>query len=49
MVTQRWFGTDINRRLSDILADSGCVVEHNLPSLARGVYRVVVVRALPSA
>ena len=45
----RWFGTDINRRLSDILADSRCVVEHNLPSLARGVYRVVVVKPLPSA
>jgi hypothetical protein len=42
----RWFGTDINRRLSDILADSRCVVEHNLPSLARGVYRVVVVKPL---
>jgi phosphatidylethanolamine/phosphatidyl-N-methylethanolamine N-methyltransferase len=45
----RWFGTDINRRLSDILADSRCVVEHNLPSLARGVYRVVVVKPLLSA
>jgi ubiquinone/menaquinone biosynthesis C-methylase UbiE len=45
----RWFGTDINRRLSDILSDSRCVVEHNLPSLARGVYRVVVVKLLPSA
>jgi ubiquinone/menaquinone biosynthesis C-methylase UbiE len=40
----RWFGTDINRRLGDLLANSGCVVEQNLPSLARGVYRVVVVR-----
>jgi hypothetical protein len=45
----RWFGTDINRRLSDILADSRCVVERNLPSLARGVYRVVVVKPLLSA
>jgi len=45
----RWFGTDINRRLSDILVDSRCVVEHNLPSLARGVYRVVVVKPLLSA
>ena len=45
----RWFGTDINRRLGDILADSRCVVEQNLPSLARGVYRVVVVKSLLSA
>ncbi len=42
----RWFGTDINRRLSDILAHGGCVVEENLPSLARGVYRVVTVKPL---
>jgi ubiquinone/menaquinone biosynthesis C-methylase UbiE len=40
----RWFGTDINRRLSDLLADSDDIVEQNLPSLARGMYRVVVVR-----
>jgi ubiquinone/menaquinone biosynthesis C-methylase UbiE len=40
----RWFGTDINRRLSDILAENRWVVERNLPSLARGMYRVVVVR-----
>jgi ubiquinone/menaquinone biosynthesis C-methylase UbiE len=45
----RWFGTDINRRLSDILAESSCVVERNLPSLARGLYRVVVIKSLPSA
>ena len=45
----RWFGTDINRRLSDILANSRCVVELNLPSLARGLYRVVVVKPLCSA
>jgi phosphatidylethanolamine/phosphatidyl-N-methylethanolamine N-methyltransferase len=45
----RWFGTDINRRLSDILANSRCVVELNLPSLARGVYRVVVIKPLLSA
>jgi len=45
----RWFGTDINRRLSDVLAGSDCMVEQNLPSLARGVYRVVVVKPLLSA
>jgi ubiquinone/menaquinone biosynthesis C-methylase UbiE len=45
----RWFGTDINRRLSDILADSRWVVDHNLPSLARGMYRVVVVKPRCSA
>jgi ubiquinone/menaquinone biosynthesis C-methylase UbiE len=45
----RWLGTDINRRLSDILADSRCVVERNLPSLARGMYRVVVVKPLVPA
>jgi ubiquinone/menaquinone biosynthesis C-methylase UbiE len=39
----RWFGTDINRRLGDILADSGCLAERNVPSLARGLYRVVAV------
>ena len=40
----RWFGADINRRLSNILAGSRCVVEQNLPSLVRGVYRVVVAK-----
>lgn len=45
----RWFGTDINRRLSDILANTHCVIALNLPSLARGMYRVVVVKPLLSA
>ena len=39
----RWFGTDINRRLGDLLADSGYLVAQNLPSLVRGLYRIVVV------
>ncbi len=40
----RWFGTDINRRLGDLVYGSGCVVEQNMPSLARGLYRVVLLR-----
>jgi ubiquinone/menaquinone biosynthesis C-methylase UbiE len=41
----RCLGTDINRHLDDILAGSGCTVVHDAPSLLRGLYRVVVVRA----
>ncbi len=37
-------GTDINRRLGDILAGSSCAVVHDEPSLLRGTYRVVLIR-----
>ena len=36
------FGTDINRRLSDLMQDCPCVITSNEPSLAGGMYRVVL-------
>lgn len=43
-VTRR-LGTDINRRLRDILAGSGCSIVRDEPSILRGAYRVIVTRA----
>lgn len=40
----RRIGTDLNRRLSDLLAGSGCVVVTDQPSMFGGAYRTVVVR-----
>jgi ubiquinone/menaquinone biosynthesis C-methylase UbiE len=37
-----FFGTDINRRLSDLLADCACRVTHDEPSIAGGMYRVIL-------
>ena len=34
-------GTDINRRLSDLMRDCPCEITHDEPSIAGGVYRVV--------
>jgi ubiquinone/menaquinone biosynthesis C-methylase UbiE len=38
------FGTDINRRLGDMLAGQACSVVSDEPSLLRGMYRVVLLR-----
>ncbi len=35
-------GTDINRRLSDLMKDCPCEITHDEPSIAGGVYRVVM-------
>jgi ubiquinone/menaquinone biosynthesis C-methylase UbiE len=38
------FGTDINRRLSDLMKDCPCVVTHAEPSIAGGLYRVILLK-----
>ena len=38
------FGTDINRRLSDLTKDCPCEVTHDEPSIAGGMYRVALLR-----
>jgi ubiquinone/menaquinone biosynthesis C-methylase UbiE len=38
------FGTDINRRLSDLMMGCPCEITHDEPSLAGGMYRVVLLR-----
>ncbi|MGB8982059.1 MAG: class I SAM-dependent methyltransferase [Anaerolineales bacterium] len=38
------FGTDINRRLSDLMKDCPCVVICDEPSIAGGMYRVILLR-----
>ena len=38
------FGTDINRRLSDLMRDCPCEITHDEPSIAGGMYRVVMFR-----
>ena len=38
------FGTAVDRRLSDILADQPCRLVSNEPSIAGGQYRVVLLR-----
>lgn len=35
-------GTDINRRLSDLMRDCPCVLTHDEPSIAGGMYRVIL-------
>jgi len=35
-------GTDINRRLSDLMMDCPCGVTHDEPSIAGGMYRVIL-------
>ncbi|MEW6400995.1 MAG: class I SAM-dependent methyltransferase [Chloroflexota bacterium] len=37
-------GTDINRRLSDLMKDCPCEITHDEPSIAGGVYRVVMLK-----
>lgn len=41
------FGTDITRRLGDIVAGSQCRITHDEPSLLRGAYRVIVIQPTP--
>jgi ubiquinone/menaquinone biosynthesis C-methylase UbiE len=38
------FGTDINRHMSDLLKDCPCVVMHDEPSIAGGMYRVILLK-----
>ncbi len=38
------FGTDINRRFLDIVANKPCRVIHDEPSLLNGLYRVILLR-----
>lgn len=40
----RGVGTDVNRRLSDLLAGSGCTIVDDRPGEFGGAYRTVVVR-----
>jgi ubiquinone/menaquinone biosynthesis C-methylase UbiE len=37
-------GTDINRRLSDLMANCACRVTHAEPSIAGGMYRVILLK-----
>jgi phosphatidylethanolamine/phosphatidyl-N-methylethanolamine N-methyltransferase len=37
-------GTDINRRMSDLMKDCPCVVTHDEPSIMGGVYRVIMLK-----
>ena len=38
------FGTDINRRLSDLMRSCPCVVTHDEPSILGGMYRVILLK-----
>jgi ubiquinone/menaquinone biosynthesis C-methylase UbiE len=42
-------GTDINRRLSDIMKDCPCEILHEESSIAGGMYRVILLRKTRSA
>jgi hypothetical protein len=35
-------GTDINRRLSDLMKECPCEITHDEPSIGGGMYRVVL-------
>jgi ubiquinone/menaquinone biosynthesis C-methylase UbiE len=37
-------GTDINRRLGDLMKDCPCEITHDEPSIVGGMYRVVMLR-----
>ena len=37
-------GTDINRRLSELMRDCSCVIGQDEPSIASGDYRVVLLK-----
>ncbi len=39
-----WLGTDINRRLSDLMKDCPCEIIHNEPGIGGEMYRVVLIR-----
>jgi ubiquinone/menaquinone biosynthesis C-methylase UbiE len=38
------FGTEVDRQLGEIVAGNWCEVVHNVPSILRGSYRVVLLR-----
>ena len=38
------FGTDINRRLGDLVKDCPCAVTHDEPSILSGMYRVILLK-----
>ncbi len=38
------FGTDINRRMSDLMKGCPCVVTHDEPSILGGMYRVILLK-----
>jgi ubiquinone/menaquinone biosynthesis C-methylase UbiE len=38
------FGTDINRRLSDLMEDCPCETVHDEPSIGGGLYRAILIR-----
>lgn len=40
------FGTDINRRLGDLIMDCPCVVTQDEPSIAGGLYRVILLNKI---
>jgi hypothetical protein len=40
------FGTDINRRLSDLMQGCPCTVIHDEPSIAGGMYRVILLKKI---
>jgi ubiquinone/menaquinone biosynthesis C-methylase UbiE len=39
-------GTDINRRLSDLTRGCRCAITHDEPSIANGVYRIVLLKKI---
>ncbi len=39
-----FFGTDINRRLGDLMKDCPCEIIHDEPSIGRGMYRVILLK-----
>lgn len=38
------FGTDINRRLCDLMKDCPCEITHDEPSIGGGMYRVIMLK-----
>jgi phosphatidylethanolamine/phosphatidyl-N-methylethanolamine N-methyltransferase len=42
-------GTDINRRLSDMMADCPCEIIQDEPGIANGLYRVILLRKCENA
>jgi len=43
-VFSTFFGTNINRRLGDVVSGHPCRIEQDEPSILRGMYRVVLLR-----
>jgi ubiquinone/menaquinone biosynthesis C-methylase UbiE len=40
------FGTNINRRLSDLMKDSSCEITYQEPSIAGGLYRIILLKRI---